>query len=100
VVHTLSWCTRNPDAATVLLQGRPPEVDPADLNAAFFAQVRSWWRLHVHHGALRDLPIPVISAVWLGPALDLVRHGHAPSRAEVAVLVDAAVAALVPKEQP
>lgn len=98
VAHTLRWCEEHPDAATVLLQGPPPGADPAQLNRDFFARVRTWWAGHVHHGALHDLPIAVIAAVWLGPALELVRHGHVPTRRDATVLAEAAVAALVTKE--
>lgn len=100
VGHTLRWCAEHADAATLLLQGAPAGGDVRELNREFFGRVMGWWRPHVHHGALRDLPVAVISAVWLGPALELVRHGHTPTRRDVAVLSAAAVAALTIEKEP
>ena len=80
--------------------GRPAATSGRAQPRAFFARVMRWWRPHVHHGALRDLPVAVISAVWLGPALELVRHGHTPTRRDVAVLSAAAVAALTIEKEP
>ncbi len=97
----LRWCARNPDLARFLLTAR----DAADEDALrehgrpFFADVMAWWRTHVRYGALRDLPLDVIQALWLGPAQELTRHwlaGRArrPSPADRRTLADAAWASL------
>ncbi len=71
----LRWVSANRSAAAFLLAGRP--ADDALLrerNRAFFADATAWWQLHVHYGALRDLPFDVIHALWLGPAQEYARH--------------------------
>jgi hypothetical protein len=106
VVHTLRWCTRHPAEARVLLGDRPRDhTELRDVNRDFFAAVRDWWAPHVHYGVLRDLEPELLSALWLGPSLEYVRHwlsGRARrSPAAVAdVLADAAVASLETLEEP
>jgi hypothetical protein len=58
----------------VLLGSRPDDPRLRELNRRFFAEVRSWWQTHVHYGALRDLPLDLIHALWLGPAQEYTRH--------------------------
>ncbi|MGB9183196.1 MAG: TetR/AcrR family transcriptional regulator [Solirubrobacteraceae bacterium] len=71
----LRWVTENRVAASVLLGNRPDD-DPLlhDLNRRFFTEVRGWWQTHVHYGALRELPLDLIHALWLGPAQEYTRH--------------------------
>ena len=99
VVFHLRWCAEHPDAARLLLAGRPETADVADLNRAFFRRVRAWWRAHVHHGALRDVDPALLHALWLGPEMELTRHALAgrdrhPTLDDATVLADAAWAAL------
>jgi AcrR family transcriptional regulator len=101
VAFHLSWCAAHPQDARLLLDGRPAAA--AELNRLFFARVMAWWRPHVHYGAVRDLDVGMVHALWLGPAMEVTRHwlgGHAPkpTKADAATLADAAWAAL--KETP
>jgi AcrR family transcriptional regulator len=93
----LDWCAAHPDEARLLLEGRPSAA--AELNREFFTRVTGWWRPHVHYGAVRDLDITLLHALWLGPAMEITRHwlgGRAvtPTKATAATLADAAWAAL------
>lgn len=102
VEHLMAWCEAKPDEAAFLLAGRPAGADERvrELNEAFFRRVRAWWRPHVHHRALRDLPFDVVSALWIGPALELARHRRPVAPRAVATLAEAAVATLTTKEIP
>jgi AcrR family transcriptional regulator len=95
----LRWVTNNRVAASVLLGSRP--IDPVlqNLNRRFFTEVSGWWQTHVHYGALRELPLDLIHALWLGPAQEYTRHwlsGHAKRMPPTitGVLADAAWNAL------
>lgn len=100
VLFHLRWCAGHPDRARLLLAGRPAGAAAVDdLNRDFFTRVRDWWRAHVHHGALRDLDIALLHALWLGPAMEVTRHALAgrdrhPTDDDATVLADAAWAAL------
>jgi len=96
VRHYLRWVSANGVAAAFLLSERP--ADDARLrerNRSFFAEVGAWWQTHVHYGALRDLQLDLINALWLGPAHEYTRHWlagrgkHVPA-AVADVLADAA----------
>jgi AcrR family transcriptional regulator len=92
----LRWATRNRDAAALLLGSRPRADAALDArNRAFLGEVLRWWRVHAHYGRLRDLPVEVVHALWLGPAEEYVRHWLAGRARRVehsisAVLADAA----------
>jgi AcrR family transcriptional regulator len=92
----LRWVSANRSAAAFLLGGRPDDEAPLrERNRAFFADTTAWWQLHVHYGALRDLPFDVIHALWLGPAHEYTRHwvagrGKRVPAAVADVLADAA----------
>lgn len=93
VAFLIRWCDRNRDRARLLLSERPSAAQR--LNDGFFERVRAWWRAHAHYGAVRDLDLMLLYALWLGPAMELVRHwlgGRAPkpTRAQTMVLADAA----------
>jgi AcrR family transcriptional regulator len=100
------WVVDNPDAAAFLMEQRPQD-DPElrALNQAFFAEVMTWWRTHVHYGQLRDLPPDLLNALWLGPAQEYTRHwladgkGRPPSARHVKLLSEAAWRSLNTKEQ-
>lgn len=101
----LRWCEAHPDAARLLLAGRPAGADVEALNRDFFRRVRAWWRPHVHHGALRDVDPALLHALWLGPATELTRHALAgrdrpPTPDDATVLADAAWAALRSRPSP
>jgi AcrR family transcriptional regulator len=75
----LRWVSANRTAAGVLLGQRPDRSELRDMNRRFFDEVLTWWQTHVHYGALRALPLDVISALWIGPAQEYTRHwlsGH------------------------
>ena len=63
-------------AAAALLLGERPAEDPAlrERNRRFLGEVSAWWQTHVHYGVLRDLPVELIHALWLGPAQEYTRH--------------------------
>jgi AcrR family transcriptional regulator len=96
----LRWVGANRAAAAVLLGERPRGDERLhERNRALCAEVTAWWATHVHYGALRDLPLDVIDALWLGPAQEYTRHWVAgrAKRVPVAVadvLADAAWQAL------
>lgn len=75
----LRWCLRDrPDFARFLLfQGdaaRGAAVEALDeLNREFFAEVLRWWRPHARYGALRELDLDLVYALWLGTAQEYCR---------------------------
>lgn len=95
------WCVRHPAEARFLHAGR--DAVPADrlaaLNRPYFAQVTAWWATHARYAAVRDLPLELVHALWLGPAEQLVAHwlaGRAkrPTPTTRRLLADAAWSAL------
>lgn len=95
------WCVAHPAEARFLHAGRDA-VAPArltDLNRPFFDAVNAWWATHARYAAVKDLPLELVHALWLGPADQLVLHwlsGRAkrPSRKTREVLAAAAWDAL------
>jgi AcrR family transcriptional regulator len=69
----LRWVTQNRGAAAILLGHRPTGGELRALNRQFFAEVRAWWQTHVHYGALLDLPLEVVHALWFGAAHEYTR---------------------------
>ncbi len=108
VEHHLHWCDDNPARARFLLRRRETEV--ADLvreqvdaiNRLTFETILLWYSPHVGAGELRELPLPLLYAVWFGPAQEYARtaleHGIArslPSLTDATpALADAAWSAL------
>ncbi|HEU4658306.1 MAG TPA: helix-turn-helix domain-containing protein [Capillimicrobium sp.] len=45
-----------------------------DANRSFFAAVDRWTRARIEAGQLRELPPPVLHALWMGPASQLARN--------------------------
>ncbi|MGH2866041.1 MAG: TetR/AcrR family transcriptional regulator [Solirubrobacteraceae bacterium] len=95
----LRWVSENRAAAELLLGSRPRDPRLQELNRRFFTEVMSWWQTHVHYGALRELPLDLIHALWLGPAQEYTRHWLSGDvkripRTTVGVLGDAAWNAL------
>ena len=89
----IRWCFRNPDAANLLLAGRPRRAEA--LNRDFFDRVQRWWTPHAHYGVVRDLDFLLVYAIWLGPALEVTRHAlggnvRRPDRAAIEALAEAA----------
>jgi len=70
----LRWVGQHRAAAAFLLSERPQGAGLRERDRRFFAAVMAWWRTHVHYRQLRELPLPVINAIWLGPAHEYVRH--------------------------
>lgn len=103
IAHQLRWVTANPDAAALLYGGRPTgEAAGARLyeqNAAFFFEVRGWWRVHAAYGAVREPQPDLLHALWLGATDSYCRQWVAGDRRPisenvVAELADAAWQAL------
>lgn len=97
VSFLLRWCARNRDRARLLLSERPGEAER--LNRDLFARVKAWWRPHAHYGTVRELDLLLLYALWLGPAMELVRHWLAgdapqPTSAQATILANAAWANL------
>ena len=89
----VAWCVEHRHAATLLLD-QPPR-DAAQRSREFFRAVLAWWRPHARYGAVRDVPLDLLFALWLGPATAIVRwhlaaHADPPSADVVATLADAA----------
>lgn len=79
VAHHLSWCASNPARARFLMRRRETEVATATrtdvdaLNKLTFESIELWYRPHVAAGALRELPLALLYAVWFGPAQEYAR---------------------------
>lgn len=79
VGHHLSWCDSNPARARFLLRRRETEVDDIvrdevdNLNRNTFQTIELWYRPHTTAGEIRDLPLPLLYAVWFGPAQEFAR---------------------------
>ena len=89
----VEWCVEHRHAATLLLD-QPPR-DAQERSRDFFRAVLGWWRPHARYGAVRDVPLDLLFALWLGPATAIVRwhltaHADPPSADVVATLADAA----------
>lgn len=78
VAFHLRWCAANRDLARYLLTQReaagPVDEALAQANRGFFAEVARWWAPHAHYGALRDLDLDLVYALWLGPSQEYCRH--------------------------
>jgi len=102
IVHLhVRWCVRHPAEARFLHSGRDaaPHNRLTDLNRPFFAGVMAWWATHARYAAVRDFPLELVHALWLGPAEQLVAHwlaGRAkrPTPTTRRLLADAAWSAL------
>ena len=110
VGHHLGWIDENRRRAAFLMRRRETEVldanrsDVALLNLRLFEDIEVWYRPRVERGEIRDLPLPLLGAIWFGPAQEYARamfDGPMPQRdARLAdaepILADAAWAALQP----
>jgi AcrR family transcriptional regulator len=108
VEHHLRWCDANPARARFLMRRRETEVadlvrEQVDgLNRLTFETIHLWYSPHVGAGELRELPLPLLYAVWFGPAQEYARTAlerettaSMPSLPDAApALADAAWAAL------
>ena len=97
----MRWCVAHPAEARFLRAGRDAVSDDrlAELNRPYFADVLAWWATHARYAAVRDLPLELVHALWLGPAEQLVAHwlaGRAkrPTPTTRRLLADAAWSAL------
>ncbi|WP_433660655.1 TetR/AcrR family transcriptional regulator [Nocardia sp. CA-128927] len=70
----LRWVAENQYRAKVLTSARPPGVRESDSNREFMRNVARWWRTHAGYGAVRDLSLDLVYALWLGPAQEYSRH--------------------------
>jgi AcrR family transcriptional regulator len=101
----LGWCRSHPELARFLFTMDDPEVLAEarerlrQANQRFYSELGSWWRVHAHHGALRRVTPAQSYALWIGPAMELVRNwltrgGDPPTDGDVEVLSAAAWRAL------
>lgn len=78
VAFHLRWCAANPELARFLLSrpARAPALEDGlrALNRRFFAEVMAWWQPHALAGRLREAPVELLYAIWLGPAQERCRH--------------------------
>jgi AcrR family transcriptional regulator len=80
VQHHLEWITDNAGLARFILLDRDPsttalaEEPLRQLNRGFFTAVRTWMTPRVAAGELVDLPLEVVTALWVGPSQELARH--------------------------
>ncbi len=107
VLHHVSWIDEHRALARFLLLGRDASTVVAtarplrELNRRFFGCVQSWAAPRVQAGELRELPLELLTALWIGPAQELARLWLAgrirTSLTDAApVLADAAWNALTP----
>lgn len=72
VAYHLKWVAEQREAAALLFSNRPIHGVGADelraRNAAFYGEASVWWMAHVRYGALRELEVELVHALWLGPA--------------------------------
>ncbi|MGA8219606.1 MAG: TetR/AcrR family transcriptional regulator [Solirubrobacterales bacterium] len=105
VSHHVRWWTRNRQMASFLdgtpaLRALPGIAERLDRqNRPFYSEVLSWWRGHVHYGALRDIGLDLGYSLWLGPADSYCRLWDAdrakrPGSGEITTLADAAWASV------
>jgi AcrR family transcriptional regulator len=73
VSYHLRWVASHRGEATLLLGTRLESAELGESNAAFFAAIRDWWRLHHAYGALTPLRVGITAALWLGPAQEYSR---------------------------
>ncbi len=104
VLRHLAWVADNPRIALLLLSAAPAalrEAVPAAVtedNRRLFTEVADWLRGHGWGG---KPALPVVTALWLGPANEVARGwllagGGEPTGAVAAVVADAAWHALRP----
>ncbi|MBE7195913.1 MAG: TetR/AcrR family transcriptional regulator [Gordonia polyisoprenivorans] len=80
VVHFhLRWVTDNLDRARLLYTLHDPQVSELAaerieaVNTVLFDDVGSWYERQRSSGRVRDVPIHVLSSVWIGPAQEIGR---------------------------
>ena len=79
VTEHLRWVHENRYRATILTSARPPGVRDSDSNREFMGNIARWWRTHARYGAVRDLDLDLVYALWLGPAQEYCRQWLAGS---------------------
>ncbi|WP_067463060.1 TetR/AcrR family transcriptional regulator [Nocardia amamiensis] len=70
----LRWVSENQYRAMVLTSARPPGVRESESNRRFMSDTARWWRTHAGYGVVRDLPLDLVYALWLGPAQEYTRQ--------------------------
>jgi AcrR family transcriptional regulator len=105
VVAFLRWAGSDPRAMGYLHQCREPSVaeiaggEEARLKQGFDGRLADWLSERAATGELRALPYEHSSALWLGPASQLVRAAIEPSGHSTAPEPDALAAHLAHAEQ-
>lgn len=76
----LRWVDFDHPRARFLMRRRETEVtrvnshDVDAVNRKTFGEMEEWHRAHVDAGAIRDLSLPLLYAVWFGPAQEYARQ--------------------------
>jgi AcrR family transcriptional regulator len=106
IAHHLGWIDANHARARFLMRRRETEVvrvtqpDVDLLNGATFTGMEEWYRPLAATGAIRELTLPLLYAIWLGSAQEYARQAlerPEPRLLEAGpALADAAWAALRP----
>lgn len=110
VGYHLGWMDQNRARAAFMLRRRETEItqanrsDVGQLNQRLLAEIELWYRPRVEADEIRDLPLPLLYAIWFGPTQEYARtvlDGPLPKRGTrlsdaTAELAGAAWAALRP----
>lgn len=95
VAQHLGWVEANRARARFLMRRREAEVvavskaDVALLNNRLFAALAEWHGPLAAAGAIRDLEIPLLCAIWWGPAQEYARGVLESGRGAKSLLADA-----------
>ena len=81
IVHHLGWIDANRPRARFLMRQREARVVQKNqagidlMNRETFAAIDEWYRPLVAGGELRELEMPLLYALWFGPAQEYARVG-------------------------
>lgn len=94
----LTWVQANRERAIFLVTSREAlsledVAEIREFNRPFFNRLRQRLGAHVASGRIRDLPLDLLEAIWLGPSQELTRHwlsGRATLDGAAEILAEAA----------
>lgn len=95
VAHHLGWMGRNRARTRFLMRRRETEAIPAHrsevaaLNRTLFSELADWHRPLAARQTMRDLPVPLLYAIWFGPAQEYARAVLERARSSGKVLREA-----------
>lgn len=79
VGYHLEWMDENRARAAFMLRRRETEItqanrsDVSQLNQRLLEEIEHWYRPRVEAGEIRDLPLPLLYAIWFGPTQEYAR---------------------------